>query len=112
MPIGYTPPAVVDIGLHAEQLIGQELYGVDIKETEDGIFVVEVNDNPNIEHGIEDQAEKDQVWIELTRWFTDRLDSCTPAIAGRGRLSLPPAMAYEARPPGVRRIPRPVPSDP
>ena len=26
-----------------------------------GFFVVEVNDNPNIEHGVEDQAEKDQV---------------------------------------------------
>ena len=69
------PPAVVDIGLRAAQLIGDGLYGVDIKETPDGIVVVEVNDNPNIEHGVEDQAEKDQVWIELTRWFTDRLDS-------------------------------------
>jgi glutathione synthase/RimK-type ligase-like ATP-grasp enzyme len=69
------PPAVVDIGLRAAQLIGDGLYGVDIKETPDGIFVVEVNDNPNIEHGVEDQAEKDQVWIELTRWFTARLDN-------------------------------------
>ena len=69
------PPAVVDIGLRAAQLIGLGLYGVDIKETANGLFVVEVNDNPNIEHGVEDQADKDQVWIELTRWFTDRLDS-------------------------------------
>ena len=75
IPLGEAPPAVVDIGLRAAQLIGDGLYGVDIKETQDGIFVVEVNDNPNIEHGVEDQAEKDQVWIELTRWFTDRLDS-------------------------------------
>ena len=72
-PLGEAPPAVVDIGLRAAQLIGDGLYGVDIKETADGIFVVEVNDNPNIEHGIEDAAEKDQVWVELTRWFTDRL---------------------------------------
>jgi glutathione synthase/RimK-type ligase-like ATP-grasp enzyme len=75
IPLGEAPPAVVDIGLRAAQLIGDGLYGVDIKETQDGIFVVEVNDNPSIEHGVEDQAEKDQVWIELTRWFTDRLDS-------------------------------------
>jgi glutathione synthase/RimK-type ligase-like ATP-grasp enzyme len=75
VPLGEAPPAVVDIGLRAAQLIGGGLYGVDIKETPEGIFVVEVNDNPNIEHGIEDQAEKDQVWIELTRWFTNRLDS-------------------------------------
>jgi glutathione synthase/RimK-type ligase-like ATP-grasp enzyme len=69
------PPAVVDVGLRAAQLIGSGLYGVDIKETADGIFVVEVNDNPNIEHGIEDFMEKDQVWIELTRWFIDRLET-------------------------------------
>jgi len=73
--LGEAPPAVVDIGLRAAQLIGDGLYGVYIKETPDGIFVVEVNDNPNIEHGVEDAAEKDQVWIELTRWFIDRLEA-------------------------------------
>jgi len=73
VPLGEAPPAVIDVGLRAAQLIGDGLYGVDIKETSDGIFVVEVNDNPNIDHGIEDAAEKDQVWVELTRWFTDRL---------------------------------------
>lgn len=74
MTIGQAPPEVIDIGLRAAQLIGNGLYGVDIKETEDGFFVIEVNDNPNIEHGIEDAAEKDQVWIELTRWFINRLE--------------------------------------
>ncbi len=75
VPLGEAPPAVVDIGLRSAQLIGNGLYGVDVKETPEGIFVVEVNDNPNIEHGIEDSAEKDQVWIELTRWFIDRLEA-------------------------------------
>lgn len=73
--LGEAPPAVVDIGLRAAQLIGDGLYGVDIKETDDGIYVVEVNDNPNIDHGIEDAQEKDQVWIALTRWFIDRLEA-------------------------------------
>jgi glutathione synthase/RimK-type ligase-like ATP-grasp enzyme len=73
VPLGEAPPEVIDVGLRAAQLIGNGLYGVDIKETANGLFVVEVNDNPNIDHGIEDAAEKDQVWIELTRWFTDRL---------------------------------------
>ena len=72
--LGEAPPAVIDIGLRAAQLIGDGLYGVDLKETPDGIFVVEINDNPNIDHGIEDKAEKDQVWIELTRWFIDRIE--------------------------------------
>ena len=75
LSLGEAPPAVIDVGLRAAQLIGDGLYGVDIKETPEGIFVVEVNDNPNIDHGIEDAAEKDQVWIELTRWFIDRLEA-------------------------------------
>ena len=58
IPLGEAPPAVIDIGLRAAQLIGDGLYGVDIKETPDGIFVVEVNDNPNIEHGVEDAGRE------------------------------------------------------
>ena len=71
---GGSTPQVIDIGLRAASLIGTGLYGVDIKETQDGFFVVEVNDNPNIEHGVEDFSEKDQVWVELTKWFIDRLE--------------------------------------
>ncbi|MGV8840460.1 MAG: RimK family protein [Bauldia sp.] len=74
MSIGEAPPAVIDIGLRAAQLIGNGLYGVDIKETPTGLYVVEINDNPNIEHGVEDASEKDQVWVELTKWFVDRLE--------------------------------------
>ncbi len=73
MTLNDAPPAVIDIGLRAASLIGDGLYGVDIKETSEGFFVVEINDNPNIEHGVEDASEKDQVWVELTRWFVDRL---------------------------------------
>jgi len=68
------PPAVLDIGVKAANCIGDGLYGVDLKETDDGIVVIEVNDNPNLEHGIEDAAEKDEVWLKLTRWFIDRLE--------------------------------------
>ena len=54
--------------------IGDGLYGVDLKETPDGVVVIEVNDNPNLEHGVEDAAEKDAVWMKLTQWFIDRLE--------------------------------------
>jgi glutathione synthase/RimK-type ligase-like ATP-grasp enzyme len=73
MRVGEAPPAVIDIGVRAAQLIGDGLYGVDIKETPNGLCVVEINDNPNIEHGVEDVAEKDQVWVTLTEWFTNRI---------------------------------------
>lgn len=68
------PPLVIDTGLRAARCIGSGLYGVDLKETEDGVCVIEVNDNPNLEHGVEDSAEKDDVWLNLTRWFIERID--------------------------------------
>ena len=36
--------------------------------------MIEVNDNPDLNHGIEDVGEKDEVWIRLTQWFIDRLE--------------------------------------
>ena len=69
-----TPPAILDTALRAAGCIGNGLYGVDLKETENGIFVIEINDNPNLEHGVEDSGDKDEVWINLTKWFVERLD--------------------------------------
>lgn len=72
--LGAAPPLVLDTGLRAARLIGEGFYGVDLKETGEGVFVIEVNDNPNLDHGTEDQAEKDAVWVGLTDWFTRRLE--------------------------------------
>ena len=68
------PPAPIEMATAAAAMIGDGLYGVDIKETQEGFFVIEVNDNPNLEHGVEDAAEKDEVWTRLTQWFIDRID--------------------------------------
>jgi glutathione synthase/RimK-type ligase-like ATP-grasp enzyme len=54
IPRGSVPPEVMRTGLEAAKAIGQGLYGVDIKETDDGIFVIEVNDNPSLEGGEDD----------------------------------------------------------
>ena len=68
------PAHVVDTAVRAARCIGDGLYGVDLKETPDGVFVIEVNDNPNLDHGCEDSGEKDEVWVRLTQWFIDRLE--------------------------------------
>lgn len=69
------PPLVVETAVKAARLIGNGLYGVDLKETERGVFVIEVNDNPNVDHGFEDLAEKDAVWERIVGWFISRLDA-------------------------------------
>ncbi|MGB3539938.1 MAG: RimK family protein [Mesorhizobium sp.] len=68
------PAHVVETAVRAARCIGDGLYGVDLKETSDGVFVIEVNDNPNVDHGCEDSGEKDEVWKRLTQWFIDRLE--------------------------------------
>lgn len=48
-------PRLLQVALMASRSIGEGLYGVDIKEVDDEFFVIEVNDNPNIDAGLEDQ---------------------------------------------------------
>ncbi|MBS4026015.1 MAG: RimK family alpha-L-glutamate ligase [Clostridia bacterium] len=48
-------PQLLEVALNATKAIGKSLYGVDIKEVDGEYFVIEVNDNPNIDAGNEDQ---------------------------------------------------------
>jgi glutathione synthase/RimK-type ligase-like ATP-grasp enzyme len=72
--ISQAPPEVIDIAVRAARPIGDGFYGVDLKQTDRGIVVMEVNDNPNLEHGIEDQVGKDEIWVRLLKWFTERFE--------------------------------------
>ncbi|MXN64726.1 ATP-grasp domain-containing protein [Stappia sp. GBMRC 2046] len=69
------PPLVVETAVRAARLIGNGFYGVDLKQVGDNVVVIEVNDNPNLDHGVEDAAEKDMVWDRLVRWFLKRLEA-------------------------------------
>jgi glutathione synthase/RimK-type ligase-like ATP-grasp enzyme len=68
------PAELIDIAVRAARPIGDGFYGVDIKETPTGFVVLEVNDNPSLEHGIEDQVGKDEIWIRLLKWFIERFE--------------------------------------
>lgn len=67
------PPVVVRTALKAANLIGDGLYGVDIKQVEDEAFVIEINDNPNIDLGIEDQVLKNELYRRLIQSFITRI---------------------------------------
>src|SRR5271170_8018730 len=69
------PPRVIEVALRAARAIGSGFYGVDVKEAGETIAVIEVNDNPNLEHGIEDQVGKDEVWSRILQWFIKRIDA-------------------------------------
>ncbi|HSN83392.1 MAG TPA: RimK family protein [Polyangiales bacterium] len=68
------PKAVVDLAVRASNLIGDGLYGVDIKEVGDRLLVMEVNDNPSIEAGTEDSILKDELYLAIMQSFYDRLE--------------------------------------
>lgn len=69
------PQHVVETALRAASLIGDGLYGVDVKENDGKAYVIEINDNPNLDHGVEDGALGDELWARLVRWFVKRLES-------------------------------------
>jgi glutathione synthase/RimK-type ligase-like ATP-grasp enzyme len=68
------PVAVVRAALKAANLIGNGLYGVDLKVTERGPAVIEVNDNPNLDAGIEDKVLGDDLYRAIIGELVARLD--------------------------------------
>jgi glutathione synthase/RimK-type ligase-like ATP-grasp enzyme len=75
LAIGDAPPAVVETAVRAARLIGDGLYGVDLKETPEGVLVIEVNDNPNIDAGYEDAVLGDALYDRVAAEFLRRLEA-------------------------------------
>ncbi len=68
------PRAVVQAAVKAASLIGDGLYGVDVKQLEDRVVVIEVNDNPSIESGVEDEFLKDKLYSLIIDKFIERAE--------------------------------------
>lgn len=69
------PKELVEIATRAAALMGDGLYGVDVKQTDRGFLVIEVNDNPNIDHGVEDQILQDKLYTQILQDFIRRIDT-------------------------------------
>jgi glutathione synthase/RimK-type ligase-like ATP-grasp enzyme len=62
--------------VRAANLIGDGLYGVDLKQVGRECYVIEVNDNPNIDAGTEDAVLKDALYREVMGVFLRRITEC------------------------------------
>ncbi|MFZ5970878.1 MAG: RimK family protein [Bacteroidota bacterium] len=62
IPVDQAPSGLLKTALKATSLIGNGLYGVDMKEIEGKYYVIEINDNPNIDAGVEDRILKDRLY--------------------------------------------------
>ncbi len=77
------PGEVIQTALKAARLIGDGFYGVDLKQSEKGVFVIEVNDNPNIDMGVEDVVLKDRLYEMIMAEFVRRLDRQLDKASGQ-----------------------------
>jgi len=68
------PDEVLKIALRAAAPIGRGLYGVDIKQVENRFYVIEVNDNPNIDAGLEDALLQDNLYQHIMTVFLQRIE--------------------------------------
>jgi glutathione synthase/RimK-type ligase-like ATP-grasp enzyme len=68
------PTGVVKAALRAANLIGDGLYGVDVKLTDRGPVVIEVNDNPNLDAGVEDKVLGEGLYKAVIGEMVARLD--------------------------------------
>ena len=74
MGVHQVPKEVIKVALQATRLIGDGLYGVDMKETARGPVIIEVNDNPSIDHGVEDLHLSDELYRIIMADFVRRLE--------------------------------------
>lgn len=73
VPLNNVPDAIIKTALKSTRLIGDGLYGVDIKSHNDIHYVIEVNDNPNIDNGIEDKILGDALYECIMSVFLQRI---------------------------------------
>ncbi len=71
------PQKVLSLALQAARAIGTGLYGVDLKQFGKVVKVIEVNDNPNIDHGVEDLVLKAELYKKIMAYFLKRLEART-----------------------------------
>jgi glutathione synthase/RimK-type ligase-like ATP-grasp enzyme len=75
------PAEAVALALEASALVGDGLYGVDIKQRGDDFFLIEVNDNPDIHEEFEASRPSDRVWDRLAGWFAAHVQAGRAATA-------------------------------
>ncbi len=75
LPTYEVPKKVIQAALNATRLIGDGLYGVDIKQSGNRVAVIEVNDNPSIDAGIEDRFLGGELYTLIMQEFLTRMEA-------------------------------------
>ena len=55
-------------------ILERNLYGVDLKQVGERVYVIEVNDNPNIDAGFEDEVLQEELYLRVVEVFLKRIE--------------------------------------
>lgn len=74
LPISKVPKHVINTALKLSHQVGNGLYGVDLKEKNGKAYVIEINDNPNIDSNIEDVILGMDLYHNIIHDFVRRIE--------------------------------------
>jgi len=74
LAINDAPAEVVKTALKASSFFGNGLYGADLKVVGETAYVIEVNDNPSIDSGIEDDVLKEELYHKIMSAILTRIE--------------------------------------
>jgi len=75
LPVEMVPKRILKTALKAANLIGDGFYGVDVKEVDGKPYLIEINDNPSIDAGVEDKILHRTLYERVMEVFYRRLES-------------------------------------
>jgi glutathione synthase/RimK-type ligase-like ATP-grasp enzyme len=75
VPLGKVPSSVLRTAVKAARLIGNGLYGVDLKDVNDQAMVIEINDNPSLDAGVEDQILGEELYRQIVTHLMNTVQS-------------------------------------
>jgi glutathione synthase/RimK-type ligase-like ATP-grasp enzyme len=73
LPLEDVPKIILDMAVKSAKLIGKGLFGIDIKVVDEQPMVIEINDNLNIDFGVEDVYYGDTIYTTTLEGLKSRL---------------------------------------
>lgn len=74
LPTFEVPKPVLDAAVKSANVVGKGLYGVDLKQKDNQVYVIEVNDNPSVDHKVEDAYLGNELYMLIMAEFQRRLE--------------------------------------
>jgi glutathione synthase/RimK-type ligase-like ATP-grasp enzyme/ribosomal protein S18 acetylase RimI-like enzyme len=72
--IDMVPDSIIKAAVKSAALMGDGLYGVDLKLINKKAYVIEVNDNPNLDAGYEDAVLKEGLYLKIMQSIYNRIE--------------------------------------